>query len=155
MRDFVREMMDTWATNGDQSAYDLGVYLLEQIEVELRNLRTQATAIEALRHHLEEAGDAHVQKPVPTLDTVRVVERPRLIIEAAMSIWEDLPVGNDSVKVQDVLQALNGKGLDLGVKQPLAVIGTVLANSNEFRKVARNTFEFFQDDGPPTEDDDE
>ena len=35
MRDFVREMMDTWATNGDQSAYDLGVYLLEQIEVEL------------------------------------------------------------------------------------------------------------------------
>ena len=96
-----------------------------------------------------------MQKPVPTLDTVRVVERPRLIIEAAMSIWEDLPVGNDSVKMQDVLQALNGKGLDLGVKQPLAVIGTVLANSNEFRKVARNTFEFFQDDGPPTEDDDE
>ena len=44
------------------------------------------------------------------------------------------------VRVQDVLAELQRRDLDLGVQQPLAVIGTVLSRSEYYQKIARNTF---------------
>ena len=32
MRDYVREMMDTWTHEGEQAAHDLGIRLLKEIE---------------------------------------------------------------------------------------------------------------------------
>ena len=81
-----------------------------------------------------------VKEVQPALDTVEAAERPRLVMESAIAIFRYS--GNPLVKVQDVLQQLHERGLDLGVKQPFAVIGTVLANAEDFRKVARNTFEY-------------
>ena len=141
MRDYVREMMDVWTNDGDQAAYDLGAKLLQEIESEISSLRTQSAAVSALGLHLQDAGSVNVvEKETRTLDIVQSSERPRLILDAAQNIgW--LNQGK-LVKVHDVLNELNGRGLDLGVKQPLAVIGTVLARSNSFTKVARNTFEY-------------
>lgn len=141
MRDYVREMMDTWTKDGLRVAYDLGEQLINEIELERYSLEMQSIAITGLRHHLSTQGRfPTVDKRQTALDTVRSTERPRLIMEAAEALYRHS--GNALVKVQDVLQHLNLKGLDLGVKQPFAVIGTVLASAEEFRKVARNTFEY-------------
>ena len=144
MRDYVKAMMSTWATQGEQAAYDLGVELLEKIDVDFERLRAQASAIQALGIYLRDVSDVAIVEPsrAPHLDTVEMSERPRLIVEAALALWQRLPPGNNLIKVQDVLQEMNNLGIDLGVQQPLAVIGTVLARADRFKKVARNTFEY-------------
>ena len=141
MQDRVREMMDVWSNRGNQAAYDLSQKLLSDIENMVNDLRKQSVAIKALEQHLISLG-VKPRPQAPNLDIVSHRERPRLIIEAATSLWRKLPDGEDLIKVQDVLEELNGRGLDLGVRQPMAVIGTVLSNSNDFRKIARNTFEY-------------
>ena len=142
MRDYVRAMMDMWRTEGEQAAYDLGPELLQQIDAEFNRLRNQAEVINALGIYLRDTSE--VEDLTPRLDTVEMSERPRLIVEAAIALWRHLPPGNNLVKVQHVLQEMNSNGLDLGVQQPLAVIGTVLARADGFTKVARNTFEYRQ-----------
>ena len=79
------------------------------------------------------------------VDTISPTERPRLIMDTARELGIENKAGDDLVKVQEVLQELRGRGFDLGVQQPLAVIGTVLANADDFRKIARNTFEYIGD----------
>ena len=144
MRDYVKEMMNAWTTEGDQAAYDLGSELLKQIGAQYDFLKNQASAITALGNYLQDTANVEARdpNPDPNLDTVEMSERPRLIVEAALSVWRRLPPRNDLVKVQHVLRELNDQGLDLGVKQPFAVIGTVLASAEGFTKVARNTFEY-------------
>ena len=145
MHDYVKNMMDTWTTEGEQAAYDLGAELLQQIDAEFKRLRNQADAISALGIYLRDNGNVvEVLDPkhAPVLDTLKVSERSRLIVETAIALWQRLPSGNDLVKVQHVLQEMNSNGLDLGVQQPLAVIGTVLARADGFTKIARNTFEY-------------
>ena len=144
MRDYTKEMMSTWAAEGDQAAYDLGVELLQEIEADFEILRTQSSTINAIGIYLRDTGkiDEHIPDLAPPLDTVEMSERPRLIVDAALALWRRLPPGNNLIKVQDVLQEMNNRELDLGVQQPLAVIGTVLARADGFTKVARNTFEY-------------
>ena len=152
-RDYVREMMDQWTAKGDQEAYDVGWGLLSEIEKAIDGLKKQDIAIRALEKHLEGLG-VTPRAQAPALDTVALEERPRLIAEAALKIWHGLPSGYDLIKAQDVQQELRKKGLDLGVKHPLAVIGTVLSNSDEFRRVARNSFEYVGHPEPPDDIDD-
>ena len=149
MKDSMREMMDTWSKEGEQAAYDLGPKLLLEIEAEQERLRNQASAINALGKYLQDTGNvvAHSANTNPELDIIEAAERPRLILEAATEIWQNQQenwsaTDAELVKVQEVLDRLKAKGLDLGVQQPLAVIGTVLASADDFRKVARNTFEY-------------
>ena len=151
-------MMDVWSNEGEQAAYDLGAELLKEIEVEQVKLTNQASAIRALGKYLQDTGGviAISTDTNPELDVIEVTERSRLIIEAAAEVWQDQqhewhndPDGH-LVKVQKVLERIHTKGLDLGVQQPLAVIGTVLASAEGFRKVARNTFEY--DPTSPTGD---
>ena len=145
MSDYVKAMMDAWTTEGEQAAYDLGAELLQQIDAEIKRLRNQADAISALGIYLRDNSNVVEvlgPKHAPVLDTLKVSERSRLIVETAIALWQRLPSGNDLVKVQHVLQEMNSNGLDLGVQQPLAVIGTVLARADGFTKIARNTFEY-------------
>ena len=149
MRDFLQEMRDVWFKEGDQAAYDLGAKLLRELEAEQEKLGNQAFAIMALGKYLQDKSGVtpNSSDAESELDVIEAHERPRLIIEAANEVvdsqQDDWPSTPDSnlVKVQDVLEQLRSKGLDLGVKQPLAVIGTVLTSADDFRKVARNTFE--------------
>ena len=146
MRDYVKDMMDTWTTEGEQAAYDLGAELLQQIDSEFNRLRNQSEIISALGIYLRGTGKVEDRTPTltPHLDTIETAERPRLIVEAALALWRRMPPGNDLIKVQDVLQEMNSQGLEMGVKQPFAVIGTVLARADGFKKIARNTFEYSQ-----------
>ena len=145
MKDYVREMMEAWSTQGEQAAYDLNTELLKEIEADFDRLKNQMSAINALRAYLQDSGNLEASTPVtnPDFDTVEPSERPRLIVNAAQVVWRQQP--DNLVKVQWVLDELNTRGLDLGVRQPLAVIGTVLASADGFTKIARNTFEYDAD----------
>ena len=142
-RDFVRDMMDAWTNEGMQAAYDLAPSLLEDIDTAFTSLRTQAVVIRSLTRHLLDTGEVaeHVE-PEPGLDAIEASERPRLIVGAAIDIWNRKPAEDITVTGDEVLDELTRKGLDLGVKQPIAVIGTVLASGDGFKKIARNTFEY-------------
>ena len=151
MRDYVREMMDTWTHEGEQAAHDLGIRLLKEIEDDYDRLRRQESAINALGSVLAQHADvipiSDPIEPEPGLDAIEPSERPRLIIVTAVEVWGAQQTGfggseRNLVSSQDVLERLKHKGLDLGVQQPLAVVGTVLASAEGFTKVARNTFEY-------------
>ena len=159
MKDYIREMMDAWTGEGEQAAYDVGKRLLKEIESAFAYLRRQESAINALGSVLQEHANvdttAEPVESTPGLDTIEPSERSRLITEAATEVWgaqQDSWGGAERnlVSIQSVLEALNNKGLDLGVKQPFAVIGTVLASADGFKKIARNTFEYTQP-GPVVE----
>ena len=150
MRDYVKEMMEVWTSEGEQAAYEIGAKLLVDISEEREYLDRQESAIHALGLVLQSSGNVDISlQPVETaseLDEIEPSVRPRLIVEAATEVWEEQQTGwpgadKDLVKAQRVLDQLRAKGLDLGVQQPLAVIGTVLASASGFKKVARNTFE--------------
>ena len=142
MHDFVREIMGAWTEEGPQAAYDLADQLLAEIDSQSRRLAKQAEAIKALESHLLESGDVKERKPVlvgPGLDVVEPSERPRLITDAAL---RHLSGRSGTVTGDEVLMKLAEQGLDLGVKQPYAVVGTVLAQADNFTRIARNTFEY-------------
>ena len=150
MTDFTRKLMDVWSQDGEQAAYELVPQLLTEIEAEQEKLNNQASAIRALGKVIE-GTDGVIARSTnldPGLDVIEAPERPRLIIEAATEVWrsqhEEWPDNPDAhfIKGQGVLERLRTKGLDLGVKQPLAVIGTVLTSADGFNKVARNTFDY-------------
>ena len=152
MRDYVKNMMEMLMTEGEQAAYYLGPELLQEIDAEFNRLRNQAEVINAFGIYLRDTGRVEVLDPnsVPRLDTVEMSERPKLIVEAALALWRRLPPGNNLIRVQHVLQELNKQGIDLGVQQPFAVVGTVLARADGFMKISRNTFAYRE----PIDDDD-
>ena len=163
-RDYLKEMVEVWAHEGEQAAYDLAVHLLQEINRDVTRLKRQESAIrkvgEALRE--DEAVDVSADPvdPGPGLDPIEPSERPRIILEAAKEAYEDRESGHWSrtgtghIKTQEVLDHLRSQGFDLGVQQPLAVIGTVLASAKGFKRIARNTFEVIQDQDPMMEPDD-
>ena len=166
VRDYVKEMMDAWTTDGEQAARDLGVTLLSEIRLDQQHLNRQELAIRALGAVLMDRSDRGAAEDVEediildessrALDTIEPSERPRLIVEAAQEVrdnQQDEWTGSEGnlIATRDVLTRLRGKGLDLGVRQPFAVIGTVLSSAENFKKVARNTFEYT----PPTVDPDD
>ena len=152
MADYVLELVSVWSEKGEEAALEAGADLLNQIDEEHRKLRRAATALRAFLAYLQSDDGEGISVAVgdPSLDTIEVSQRSRLITKAASEILERLPQGENQVKVQEVLDHLRGDGLDLGVQQPLAVIGTVLNSADGFTKIARNTFEYEQ---PSAEDD--
>ena len=161
MRDYVKEMMELWTSEGEQAAYGIGAKLLEDISEQREYLDRQESAIHALGLVLQGSDNVDTSlQPVeiaPELDEIEPSERSRLIVKAATEVWKDQQTGwpgadSDLVKAQRVLDQLRADGLDLGVQQPLAVIGTVLASASGFKKVARNTFERIE---PAQVDDDD
>jgi len=149
MRDYVKEMMTAWAEAGEQAAYDLGGGFLKEIQSDYDSLRRQESAIRALgmvlQEHAEVDSTPEPAEPGHGLSAIEPSERSKRITDAANEVRSEQQQnwgGSEShlVKTQSVLDALNNKGLDLGVQQPLAVIGTVLASADGFSKVSRNTF---------------
>ena len=164
MRDYIREMLDAWTNQGEQAAYELASQLLQELRNDVARLQKLESAIlalgQVLREHPAVDVSADPADPRPGLDRIEPAERPTVILEAAGDIsWE---VRNNNwnggqtilIKTQDVLNRLRSRGLDLGVQQPLAVIGTVLASAKGFKRIARNTFEVIQDQDPMVEPDD-
>ena len=165
MRDYVKELMQTWTSNGEQAAHSRVRELLHEIRVDVARLRKQEEAIQALGQVLRDHPDVDTSSDpagvTPGLEPIEPHERPRLIVEAAVELfheflghqhWEDnSPI---LINCQGVLKLLQNRGLDLGVQQPLAVIGTVLNGAKGFRRVARNTFQYQPEpeSGPPPYD---
>ena len=143
MIDYVQDMLDVWNKRGPEAAFYHGVELLQAIEAEFDRLRNQASLIDAFGAYLRDTADVELPSPnpLPRLNMAEISERPRLIVEAAVALWRRLPPGNKLIRVREVLQELDSQGIDLGVQQPLAVIGTVLAKDDGFHKVGRNVFE--------------
>ena len=151
MRDYIREMMDAWTQEGQQAAYVLVKDLLEGIRNDIARLQRQESAIKALAVVLRE--DPYVdtsldpRDPEPGLDTIEPSERSRVIVKAAAEAYESreqyyqTATGKPYIKTEEVLNHLNEQGLSLGVQNPLAVIGTVLASADGFARIAKNTFE--------------
>ena len=140
MSDYVKWMTEAWHKEGPQAAFDMGNKLLSEIEAEVHQLEWAKNTIRALAVYLRETGLAEDNTEFPKGDVVIPSHRANLIMEAAYHV--KFETSSSTITVQDVLQELNNRGLDLGVKQPLAVIGTVLARADDWTKIARNTFEF-------------
>ena len=138
MTDFVKEITEVWSQEGTQEAYDRGKILLGRIAEEIKNLQGQRTAITALMQHLEASG-ARATNQLSLLEEVKAQDRPQVILEAAEAVM-DSTSGILVVRVHDVLAELDRREVNLGVQQPLAVIGTVLSKSPYYQKSARNTF---------------
>ena len=145
MRDYMREMLNAHAHKGDQAAFDLGVKLRDEIDEEFKRLSDQRDAINHLGSWLQEWGDVDQgSSPVPAENRIDPLGRPKAIVTAALQVMSR---GTGlKVTTQDVYWELQSTGVDLGVEQPKAVIGTVLSKHESFKKLARNTFEFI----PPT-----
>ena len=88
--------------------------------------------------HLEVSG-ARTTPQYELFDSVKAPDRPQVILDAAAAVLEATS-GGFMVDVQDVLAELQRRDLNLGVQQPLAVIGTVLSRSDYYHKAARNSF---------------
>ena len=151
MKDYVKELMETWNSHGEQAAYSRVRELLHEVRNDVVRLRKQEEAIQALGQVLREHPDVDLSEDpgdvAAGLDLIEPAERPRLIVEAATEIYQDIR-GNSFgesepvlIRAQEVLDTLRRRGLDLGVQQPLAVIGTVLSSATGFHRIARNTFE--------------
>ncbi len=150
MRVYIKELVDEWSSQGSQAAYELGSQLLDIIQRDVEYLERQAAAIRAvgmiLRDDPEVDTSTDPVEPAGGLDCIEPGQRSRIILEAANEIVETNRMdvfGPDSgyIRTNEVLEHLKQNGLDLGVQQPLAVIGTVLSRAEGFQKVARNTFE--------------
>ena len=139
MADFVKEITEVWNQEGVQAGYDRGEILLEKIAEEIRGLQSQRTTITALMQHLEVSG-ARTTLQYEMFESVRAPDRPQVILDAAAAVVEAAS-GGLVVNVQEVLAELQRRDLNLGVKQPLAVIGTVLSRSEHYDKIARNMFQ--------------
>ncbi len=164
MKDYVKELMETWTNHGEQTAYSRIRELLHEVRNDVVRLRKQEEAIQALGQVLRDHPDVDASADpidVPDgLEPIEPSERSRFIIEAAAEIYEDNLNDNFRgaepafIRAQDVLDLLRRRGLDLGVQQPLAVIGTVLSSADGFHRIARNTFQFHQEErlSPPPYD---
>ena len=139
MADFVKQITEVWNQEGVQAGYDRGKILLEKIAEEIRGLQSQRTTITALMQHLEVSG-ARTTPQYEMFESVRAPDRPQVILDAAAAVVEAAS-GGLVVNVQEVLAELQRRDLNLGVKQPLAVIGTVLSRSEHYDKIARNMFQ--------------
>ena len=158
MRDYLKELMETWTNYGEQPAYSRVRALLHDIRDDVVRLRKQEEAIQALgqvlRDHPDVDSSAEPADAADGLEPIEPSERSRFIIEAAYEIHHDMLRYNlrgsepAFIKAQDVLDLLKRRGLDLGVQQPLAVIGTVLSNADGFHRIARNTFQYQQEETP-------
>lgn len=155
--------MGTWTSQGEQAAYSRVRELLHEIRSDVARLRKQEEAIQALGQVLREHPDVDISEEpgevAPGLDPIEPSERSRLIIEAAEEFFQHIKGQRDwddnspfLIRTQDVFTILKSRGLDLGVQQPLAVIGTVLTNAEGFHRIARNTFQVIEKSGPPPYD---
>ena len=159
MRDYVKDLMETWTNDGEQAAYSRVRGILHDIRDDVVRLRKQEEAIQALgqvlRDHPDVDSSAEPADAADGLEPIEPSERSRFIVEAAYEIYDD--IRNDSfrgaepafIKAQDVLDLLKRRGLDIGVQQPLAVIGTVLSSADGFHRIARNTFQVQKEATPP------
>ena len=158
MRHYLKELMETWTNHGEQAAYSQVRALLHNIRDDVVRLRKQEEAIQALGQVLRDHPDVDSSTEpadVPDgLEPIEPSERSRFIVEAAYEIYYDNLNDNYRgsepafIKAQDVHDLLKRRGLDLGVQQPLAVIGTVLSNADGFHRIARNTFQHQQEETP-------
>ena len=139
MEDFVKRITEVWNQEGVQAAYDRGKILLEKITEEIRGLQGQRITVTALMQHLEVSG-ARTTPQYELFESVKAPDRPQVILDAAAAVLEAAS-GDLVVNVADVLAELQRRDLNLGVQQPLAVIGTVLSRSDYYHKIARNTFQ--------------
>lgn len=120
---------------------------LSEVHEEINALQREAQIVESLlgylsEHHLPN----HSGEPVRTTASFGVPEgeRGQCILEMAQEVVDK---GQLVVAPRDVLNKLTDNRLDLGVKYPTTVIGNVLARSPDFRRLARNRFEYV---GPAT-----
>ena len=151
MTEYIKELMETWTSQGEQAAYAAAERLLQEIRDDVVRLQKEEEAIKAvgavLRAHPDVDTSADPKEPEPNLDILVASERSKKIIEAANEAYWDREnnnwthTGTSLLKTQEVLDHLRSQGLDLGVQQPLAVVGTVLSSANGFHRIARNTFE--------------
>ena len=151
--------MATWTERGEQAAYSDVRRLLHEVRSDIVRLRKQEEAIQALGQVLRDHPDVDTSAdPVDVpdgLEPLEPSERSRVIVEAATEIRYDILNDNYRggepafIRAQDVLDLLRRRGLDLGVQQPLAVIGTVLTNAEGFHRIARNTFQVREEETIP------
>ena len=168
MRDFYEELVAEMARD-PQSAHTLAAGFHSEIRGEIQHLQTQLELVTQTFNYLERrvrAGASMYQvitpdgpSPAPSyspvappvtpaeigapapLETrdVRKVDRSKVILVAARELVAE---GRVEITTHMVLARLTGQGLNLGVKRPRAVIGSVLANSPDLEKSDTNMFKF-------------
>ncbi len=152
MRDYVRELTEVWRSEGEQAAYLLVSELHRSIRNDIAHLHKQGAAIQAL---------AAVLKDYPSVDTsadpIDDDAEEAQQADAAGSAFVDPSKRSDYIfriaefvshssngepfSTQDVLDEIYHRFATLGVRQPLAVIGTVLSSAKGFTRIAPNTYQ--------------
>ncbi len=136
MRDYVGELIKLVGKDEEQ-AYKLAEQFLEKLQAEIQERRALIDSVENFRRMLT---PRLVEREFsPTTQVVPRIERPDRIREVALEL---VSMGDNVVTTRGILARLKNRGFDLGVKQPYAVVGTVLSRLNEFKRVDVNTFEY-------------
>ena len=138
--DYYRKLIVTAATD-EWLAHQQARDYVRDIHDEVRQLQDQLRHVSGFLQYL---GDKlNIQEaeelPPPPFIGQTPVSRHQLIMDAASTI---VGAGGETVSTQAVILELERRQIELGVQQPHAVIGTVLSRSEQFKKVATNTFEF-------------
>jgi predicted RNase H-like nuclease (RuvC/YqgF family) len=124
--------------NDDPNILGLFEQYAEEIDDEITWLRKQRELLNQLHAYLidkdlDEAGEKTAVKLIPKL------ERSKRIKEAAEAVAKR---GDMVVTAEMVGAYLEESRLSLGVKQPNAVIGTVLAADEDFERIDVNKFKY-------------
>lgn len=147
MRDYVRELTDAWRNEGEQAAYLLVSELNRSIRNDIAHLRKQTVAIQALAAVLQDypgvdtSADPIDEDDADAAGVAYVDPRKRsdFVITLASNLTHQIQ--GEPFTTQDVLDEMHSQRATLGVKQPLAVIGTVLSSAKGFTRIAPNTYQ--------------
>ena len=137
MRDYVKEIVQL-AAEDEEAAFNHHGELVLEINQVIRNLEYQREAITSLGTYLrlkvlgEEEVDPVMEDIAPGQRSLMIRSRAQCLVQA----------GEKVITPQQVLDELSKDNLSLGVQQPTAVIGTVLASRREFRRIGENLFQY-------------
>ena len=144
MKDYYLEIIQV-VPDDPRAAYRLADEAQVEIREEMSLLSQQLGHLDDLMKYLMPKVVADFVDQPDDWDYIEPVNRASYIQDAALDLINQ---GQTRVTVQEVRDFLDDKRLHLGVSQPNAVIGTVLARSAHFRKVDVNVFDYVPDDLP-------
>ncbi|HEY3304399.1 MAG TPA: hypothetical protein VGL70_12780 [Candidatus Binatia bacterium] len=142
-KDFVK-MIAAFLAKGDFAQVKrIAVTSLNEIGGQIESLERQVDLIRKLamyaRQQEPERKPANKREEKPKQPTnLNPIDRSRVIREIAVALANQ---GNKHITIVDVMKVLKAKGLELGVKRPPAVIGTVIAAIPGLKKTGTGKWE--------------
>ena len=143
-RDYYGELIQL-AASDPRAAEKLAAEFAGELLSQMDELKRQMGYVQQMLEYLNSIDPEPLK---PNVRSVAPLERSRMIKDAAMFLVLE---GYPSVTVHMVHDMFRQRGLDLGVRQPGSVIGTVLASAPGFKRTNIGEFEYVSGDAVPDE----